>query len=84
MKRRYKHPNDKKYYKTPLRTVILFINNIFYNHFGKNVLNKQLWWYVFVICKIELILMSTLSYQFTAFIQQILFRENDVMFLCKT
>ena len=39
----------------------IFIINIFYNRFGKNVLNKQLWWYVFVICKIERILMSTLS-----------------------
>ena len=35
---------DKKYYEKPLRTVILFIDNIFYNRFGKNVLNKQLWW----------------------------------------
>ena len=42
---------------------MLFIENIFYNSFGKNVLNKQLWWYVFIICKIELMLMSTLSYQ---------------------
>ena len=72
------------YYDKLLRTVILFIENIFYNCFGKNVLNKQLWWYVFVICKIELILMSTLSYQFIAFIQQVLCRENDVIFLCKT
>ena len=38
---------------------------------------------VFVICKIELILMTTLSYQFTAFIQQILCRENDAIFLYK-
>ena len=74
----------KSIMKNFLRTVILFIENIFYNRFGKSVLNKQLWWYVFVICKIELILMSTLSYQFTAFIQQILYRENDVIFLCKT
>ena len=34
---------DKKYYEKPLRTVILFIEKIFYNRFGKNVLNKQLW-----------------------------------------
>ena len=33
---------------------------LFYNCFGKNVLNKQLWWYVFVICKVEL--MSIFSY----------------------
>ena len=39
------------------------------NRFGENVLNKQLWWYVFVICRIEPILMSTLSYQFITFIQ---------------
>ena len=42
---------------------------IYYNRFGKSVLNKQLWWCVFVIYKIELILMSTLSYHFIAFIQ---------------
>ena len=42
----------------------------------KNILSWQLWWYILVICKIELILMSTLSYhQFIAFIQQILSRE---------
>ena len=29
--------DDKKYYEETLRTVILFIENIFYNHFGKNV-----------------------------------------------
>ena len=39
---------------------------------------------VFVIRKIELILMSTLSYQFIAFIQEIFCRENDEIFLCKT
>ena len=33
-----------------LRTVILFIENIFYNRFEKSVLNKQLWWYFFLIC----------------------------------
>ena len=58
-------------YEKLLRTVILFIENIFYNRFGKSALNKQLWWYVFVICKIELVLMSALSYRFV-FIQQIL------------
>ena len=67
-----------------LRTVILFTENIFYNCFWENVLNKQLRWYVFVICKIELILISTLSYQFIALIQQILCRGDDVIFLCKT
>ena len=72
-----------KYYERPLRAVILFIDNIFYNRFAKNVLNKQLWSYVFVIFKAELIIMSSLSYQFIAFIQQILCRENDVIFLCK-
>ena len=69
------------------KTVVLFVEKIFYNFItvlGKNMLNKQLWWYVFVICKIELILMSTLNNQFIAFIQQILSRENDVIFLCKT
>ena len=85
--------SDKKYYEKLLRTfiyekllrtVILFIENMFYNRFGKSALNKQLWWYVFVICKIEFIFMPTLSYQFIAFIQQILCRENDVIFLCKT
>ena len=40
---------NKKYYERLLRTVILFIDNIFYNCFGKNVL----WWYVFVICTID-------------------------------
>ena len=60
------------------------MKNIFYDCLGKSVLNKQLWWYVFVICKIELILMSTFSCQFIAFIQQILCRKNDVIFLCKT
>ena len=35
--------HDKKYYEKLLRTVILFIENIFYNRFGKNVLSKQLW-----------------------------------------
>ena len=30
------------------------------------------------------IFMSTLSYQFITFIQQILCRENDVIFICKT
>ena len=30
------------------------------------------------------IYMPTLSYQFIAFIQQILSLENDVIFLCKT
>ena len=79
-----KNPDDKKYYEKPLRTAILFIENIFYNRFGKNVLNKRLCWHVFVVCKIELILMSTLSYQFIPFIQQILCRENDVIFLYKT
>ena len=69
------------------KTVVLFVEKIFYNFItvlGKNMLNKQLWWYVFVICKIELILMSTLNNQFIAFIQQILSRETDVIFLCKT
>ena len=32
----------QKYYEKPLRTLILFIENIFHNHSGKNVLNKQL------------------------------------------
>ena len=39
---------------------------MFYNRLGKNVLNKQLWCYVFVICKIELILMSALSHLVTS------------------
>ena len=43
----------------------------------------QLWWYVFVIWKIELILMSTFNYHFIVFIEQIIFRENDVKFVCK-
>ena len=60
---------DKEYYKTPLRIATVFTEKMFYNGFGKNVLNKQLWWYVFVICETELILM-----------QQILCRENDVIF----
>ena len=82
---RWRSSDDKKYYEKPIRTVIIFIENIFYNRFGENVLNKQLlWWYFFAICKIEIIFMSTLSYQFIAFIQQILCRENDVIFLCKT
>ena len=51
---------------------------------GKKVLNRQLWWYAFLICKIELIVMSTLSYQFVAFVQQILYRENDAIFLSKS
>ena len=58
------------------KLLILFSENIFHNRFAKNVLNKQLWWYVFVICKIHC--------QFIAFIQQILSRENDAIFLCKT
>ena len=82
---RWRSSDDKKYYEKPIRTVIIFIENIFYNRFGENVLNKQLLlWYFFAICKIEIIFMSTLSYQFIAFIQQILCRENDVIFLCKT
>ena len=81
---RWRSSDDKKYYEKPIRTVIIFIENIFYNRFGENVLNKQLWWCFFVICKIEIIFMSTLSYQFIAFIQQILCGENDVIFLCKT
>ena len=48
--------------KNTLGSVALFTEKIFYNCFGKNVLNKQLWWYVFVISKIEVIIMSTLSY----------------------
>ena len=68
----------------PLKTVIPFTENIFYNRFGKNVLKKQLWWHVFAIYKIELILMSTLSHQFIALIQQILCRESDMVFPCKT
>ena len=44
-----------KYCEKLLRTVILYIENIFYYCFGESVLNKQLWWYVFVICKVELI-----------------------------
>ena len=55
---------------------------MFYNRFGKNILKKQLWWYVFILMNLELILMSALSYQFIAFIQQILCRLNDVTFLC--
>ena len=63
----------------------LLTENIFCNCFAKNLLSKQLWWYdVFVICKIEVNVMSTLSYQFISFIQQILCTENDVIFLCKT
>ena len=68
----------------PLRTVrtkIPLTENMFYNRFAKNDLSKQLWRYVFVNCDTEFILMSTLSYQFIAFIQQILCRENDVIFL---
>ena len=57
---------------------------MFYNRFEENILNKLSWWYVFVVCKIELVLMSTPSYQFIAFIQQIFRRENHVIFLCKT
>ena len=46
--------------------------------------DPQLRWYVFVIWTIiELILMSTLSYRFIAFIQQIFCRQNDVTFLIK-
>ena len=74
-------------YEKPLRTVrtkIPLTENILYNRFGENVLSKQLCWHVFVNCKTEFILMSTLSYQLIAFIQQILCRENDVIFLCKT
>ena len=55
---------------------------MFYNRFGKNILKKQLRWYVFILMNLELILMSALSYQFIAFIQQILCRLNDVTFLC--
>ena len=62
---------------------MLFTENIFYNRFGKNVLKNPLLSYVFVICKIEFIPMSTLNYQFIAFIQQIPCRENDVIFLYK-
>ena len=57
---------------------------MFYNRLEENILNKLSWWYVFVVCKIELVLMSTPSYQFIAFIQQIFRRENHVIFLCKT
>ena len=60
--------DDKKCYEKLLKTVILLIENIFHNRFGKSVLNKQLWWYLLVISKMELILMSTLSYQFIVFI----------------
>ena len=66
---RHQSLDDKKYKKT-LRLATVFTEKISYNGFGKNVLNKQLWWYVFVICETELILM-----------QQILCRENDVIFL---
>ena len=38
---------------------------------------------VFLICKIELVLKSRLSYQFIAFIQKILYWENYVICLCK-
>ena len=51
--------------------------------FAKNVLNKQLWWHVFIICKMELIVISTLSYQLISFFQPIFCRENDVMSVCK-
>ena len=78
---RLQSSHDKKYYEKLLRTVILFIENIFYNRFGKSVLNKQLWWYVFVICKIELILMSTLSYQLILFIQDSLKRKRCDIYL---
>ena len=75
--------DNKKYYEKTLRTVTLFTKRIYYHRFGKNVLNKQLWWYIFVICKVELIVMPAFSHQFIAFIQQSLCRENDVIFLCK-
>ena len=39
--------DDKKYYKKPLRLATVFTEKMFYNGFGENVLNKQLWWYVF-------------------------------------
>ena len=39
---------------------------------------------VVFISNLEDILMSTLSYQFIAYIRQIACRENDVIFLCKT
>ena len=38
--------------------------------------------YTYIYIYIELILMPTLSYQLITFIQQILCRENDVIFLC--
>ena len=50
----------KNYYEKSLRTIRLFIENTFYNVLGKNVLNEQSCWYVFVICKIKVILMPTL------------------------
>ena len=53
---RHQSLDDKKYKKT-LRIATVFTEKMSYNGFGKNVLNKQLWWYVFVICEIELILM---------------------------
>ena len=43
----------------------------------------QFWWHVLVICEIELILLSALSYQFIAFIQQILCRKNDWYFFVR-
>ena len=52
-----------KYYEKPLRTVTLtiFTEITFDNRFGKNVLNKHLWWCVIVIFKMELIFISTVS-----------------------
>ena len=66
---RYRSSDDRKHYGKPLRTVILFIDNVLYNRFGSNVLKKQLYWYIFVISRIKFIFMSTLSYQCIAFIQ---------------
>ena len=65
------------------KTVTLFTPKLIYNRFGKNVSKKELWCYLFVVCQVELIFMSTLSYQFVAFIQQILRRENAFTFSCK-
>ena len=74
--------DEKKQHGRPLRTVMVFTETIFYNRFGKNILNKPLQWYVSVICKIELIIMSTLhDYScLTPVIEQILCRENDMIF----
>ena len=34
--------DEKKWYGRPLRTVMVFTETIFYNRFGKNILNKPL------------------------------------------